>query len=447
MSTPVVPTPPAESAPSPWASRFWRLMELKIGIIPVPIYFLLLAVVSYLAATGKLTIDISSTIAVVALGAYALAELGDRIPFIKRIGGAAILCAVLPSFLIHYHLIPASIAKPLNEFTGIVALLYLYIACIIVGSIMGMDRSSLIRCFLKIVIPTGLGTVFAVAAGMLVGWAFGQDPRHVFFYVIIPILSGGIGEGAIPLSIGYADVLHTTPAAAYAMVLPPVIVGSLIAMILTGFLNVIGRRFPHLTGNGRLERNMREEFPEHGAQVSNPSLDLRSIGAAIIFAVTLYIIGVAGKELCGLPAPIGMLVAAVLLKLFRVLPAKFQQDSHLVYRFTAVVVTYPMVFINSLGITPWDKLVAAFTVANFAIMFTTVATMMGTGFVVARWINMYPVELAIVNACRCARGGSGTVTILETGKRMELMPFGQVAVRIGGAITVTAAIIALARFH
>ena len=103
--------------------------------------------------------------------------------------------------------------------------------------------------------------------------------------------------------------------------------------------------------------------------------------------------------------------------------------------------------INSLGITPWDKLVAAFTVANFAIMFTTVAVMMLTGFVSARWLNMYPVELAIVNACRCARGGSGTVTILETGKRMELMPFGQVAVRIGGALTVTAAIIALARFH
>lgn len=438
--------PPREATPPPaWTKYVWRAMEWKIGIIPVPIYLLLLFTVTYLVAIKKAPMDITMMIAMVSLGAFALAELGDRVPFLKRIGGAAIFCAVVPSFLIYYHLIPGSITKPLNEFTGMVALLYLYVACIIVGSIMGMERSSLIRCFLKIVIPTALGTIFAIIAGVLVGWAFGQNLRDVLFYVIVPILSGGIAEGAIPLSIGYADVLHTKPAEVYALVLPSVIVGSLIAMVLTGFVSLIGRKYPHLTGNGRLERGMREEFSEHGAEVSKPGLDLRSIGAAIVFAVTLYIVGVAGKELFGLPAPIGMLFVAVVFKLFRAIPGNFQHDCHIVYRFTAVAVTYPMVFINSLGITPWDKLVAACTVANLTIIFVTVATMMLTGFVTARWINMYPVELAIVNACRCARGGSGTVTILETGKRMELMPFGQVAVRIGGAATVTLAIIALAR--
>jgi Na+/citrate or Na+/malate symporter len=446
MNNAPTPTSPDDPALSPFTRFLWRLMAIKIGVVPAPIYFTLLASVTYIVLAGKLSIDITMMIALVSLGAYALAEIGDRFPLVKRIGGAAIFCAVVPSFLIYYHLIPQSITKPLNEFTGTIALLYLYVACIIVGSIMGMDRTSLVRCFFKIVIPTGLGTVFAVLAGMAVGWAFGKDLREVLFYVIVPILGGGIAEGAIPLSIGYSDALHVKPAEVYALVLPSVIVGSLIAMILTGFVGAIGRRYPHLTGNGRLEKEMREEFTEHGAEVANATLDLRSIGAAIVFAVTLYIVGVTGKELFGLPAPIGMLFVAVLVKLFRAVPPKFQHDSHLLYRFCAVVVTYPMVFINSLGITPWDKLVAAFTVANLAIIFTTVATMMLTGFITARWINMYPVELAMVNACRCARGGSGTVAILETGKRMELMPFGQVAVRIGGAITVTLAIIAMARF-
>jgi Na+/citrate or Na+/malate symporter len=444
MNEKTLSTPLPDSAP-PSTKRLWQLMELRIGIIPVPIYVLLLVAISYLAYIGKLPIDISVMIALVSLGAFALAELGDRLPLLRRIGGAAILCAVVPSFLIYYHLIPDRITKPLNEFTGNLALLYLYIACIIVGSIMGMDRSSLIRCFLKIFIPASIGTLFAAIAGVAVGWAFGQDLRHVLFYVIVPILSGGIGEGAIPLSIGYSDVLHTKPAEVYALVLPPIIIGSLLAMILTGVLGVLGRKYPHLTGNGRLERGMRDEFPEHGAQGGKSGLDLRSIAAAIVFAVTLYIVGVTGKELFNLPAPIGMLFVAVLVKLFRLVPQKFQEDSHLVYRFSATTVTYPMVFINSLGITPWDKLVAAFSLANLAIIFTTVVTMMATGFFTARWINMYPIELAMVNACRCARGGSGTVAILETGKRMELMPFGQVAVRIGGAMTVTAAIIALAR--
>ncbi len=420
-------------------------MTWKIGIIPLPIYVLLLVVVTYLSVIGKLSIDIMTMIALVSLGAFALVEIGERIPLLGRIGGAAILCAVVPSFLIYYHIIPIRITKPLNEFTGLLALLYLYIACIIVGSIMGMERSSLIRCFLKIFIPATIGTVVAVFAGLTLAWVFGQDVRHVLFYVVIPILSGGIGEGAIPLSIGYSDVLHTKPAEVYAQVLPPIIIGSLIAMILTGCLNVLARKYPRLSGNGQLERSARPPASSHAADAVPSGVDLKSIASAVIFAVTLYIVGLAGKELFGLPAPIGMLFVAVLVKLFRVVPVKFEQDSHLVYRFSATCVTYPMIVINSLGITPWDKLVAACSFANLAIIFTTVAAMMATGFFTARWINMYPIELAIVNACRCARGGSGTVAILETGNRMELMPFGQVAVRVGGAFTVTAAIIALAR--
>ena len=58
---------------------------------------------------------------------------------------------------------------------------------------------------------------------------------------------------------------------------------------------------------------------------------------------------------------------------------------------------------------------------------------------------MYPIETAIVNATHSGLGGTGDVMILTAAERMELMPFAQVATRIGGAITVTLALIALAR--
>jgi malate:Na+ symporter len=67
----------------------------------------------------------------------------------------------------------------------------------------------------------------------------------------------------------------------------------------------------------------------------------------------------------------------------------------------------------------------------------TVATIMATGFVVGRLLKMYPIETAIVNACHSGQGGTGDVAILTAANRMQLMPFAQIATRIGGAVTVT----------
>jgi len=70
---------------------------------------------------------------------------------------------------------------------------------------------------------------------------------------------------------------------------------------------------------------------------------------------------------------------------------------------------------------------------------------MATGAVVGRLLNMYPIESAIINACHSGQGGTGDVAILTAANRMQLMPFAQIATRIGGAITVTIVLIILSR--
>jgi Na+/citrate or Na+/malate symporter len=76
----------------------------------------------------------------------------------------------------------------------------------------------------------------------------------------------------------------------------------------------------------------------------------------------------------------------------------------------------------------------------------TVGTLVTTGFFVGKWVKLYPIDAAIVNACHSGQGGTGDVAILTAANRMQLMPFAQIATRIGGAITVTLALILLGRF-
>ena len=88
---------------------------------------------------------------------------------------------------------------------------------------------------------------------------------------------------------------------------------------------------------------------------------------------------------------------------------------------------------------------AAFNLPNLITIVSTVATLMAIGALVGRWLNMYPIESAIINACHSGQGGTGDVAILTAANRMQLMPFAQIATRIGGAITVTAVLILLSR--
>ena len=88
---------------------------------------------------------------------------------------------------------------------------------------------------------------------------------------------------------------------------------------------------------------------------------------------------------------------------------------------------------------------AAFNLPNLITIVSTVTTLMAIGAVVGRWLNMYPIEAAIINACHSGQGGTGDVAILTAANRMQLMPFAQIATRIGGAITVTIVLLLLSR--
>lgn len=428
--------------------RWWHILDSwKVGIIPLPLFVLAGALIAIDCLGGKLPSDIVVMVATLAFFGFACGEFGKRLPVIGKMGAAAICATFIPSALVYYGLLPDVVVESTTKFYKSTNILYLYICCIIVGSIMSMNRTTLIQGFLRIFFPMLCGEVVGMIVGMGVGLALGLEPFQIFFFLILPIMAGGVGEGAIPLSIGYATLLHMDQGVALGRILPIVMLGSLTAIVISGCLNQLGKRFPHLTGEGELmpgKTNGGEK--EQTAALFNGKADVTTIASGALLAVLLYMVGMLLHKLIGLPAPVGMLFVAVLIKLCHGVSPRMLAGSQVVYKFFQTAVTYPILFAVGVAITPWNELVDAFTITNLLVIVSTVSALVATGFFVGKKIGMHPIDVAIVSCCQSGQGGTGDVAILTAGNRMSLMPFAQIATRIGGAINVSVALLVLGNF-
>jgi Na+/citrate or Na+/malate symporter len=292
--------------------------------------------------------------------------------------------------------------------------------------------------------------VAAALVGTLVGTLLGLGPYKTFFFIVVPIMAGGVGEGAIPLTVGYAQFSHQPQGTLFAEVLPAVMLGSLTAILLAGGLNALGKRYPTLTGEGRLQPGEADDEPLDGTAEDHDAppregVSAQDVGAAIVMAVTLYLIGALTQKLWNWPGPVVMLGLAVLMKFGHVASPRLERGAFANFQFFSSAVTYPLLFAIGVAKTPWEKLVAAFNAPTIVTIAATVLTLVGTGFATARLVGLYPIDTAIVTACHSGQGGTGDVAIMTAANRMRLMPFAQIATRIGGAIMVTLTLIAFAR--
>ena len=425
--------------------RWWHILDnWKVGIIPLPLFLLAGGLIALDCLGGKLPSDIVVMVATLAFFGFACGEFGKRLPVLGKLGAAAICATFIPSALVHYGLLPEVVVESTTKFYKSTNILYLYICCIIVGSIMSMNRTTLIQGFLRIFFPMLCGEIVGMVVGVGVGTALGLEPFQVFFFIVLPIMAGGVGEGAIPLSIGYAALMHMDQGVALGRVLPMVMLGSLTAIVIAGCLNQLGKRFPHLTGEGQLMPNRRNET--HRETPAEGKMEVTTLASGALLAVLLYRLGMLGQKTIGLPAPVGMLFLAVLLKLVNGVSPRLQEGSQMVYKFFRTAVTYPILFAVGVAITPWQELVNAFTLTNLLVIISTVSALVATGFLVGKKIGMHPIDVAIVSCCQSGQGGTGDVAILTSGNRMNLMPFAQIATRIGGAINVSLGLLFLSHF-
>lgn len=75
-----------------------------------------------------------------------------------------------------------------------------YIAALITGSILGMNRKLLIRAAIKY-LPCIIGAMAAAIGLVAIGAKLvGMQSTEAIAYIGIPIMGGGMGAGAVPIS-------------------------------------------------------------------------------------------------------------------------------------------------------------------------------------------------------------------------------------------------------
>jgi malate:Na+ symporter len=418
----------------------------KIGAVPLPL-FVVLALIVYLASiTGTLPKDMVGGFATVLVLGILLGHLGMNIPILKDIGGPAILSIFVPSVMVYYHLLNADLIKCITSLMKDANFLYFYICALVSGSILGMNRVVLIQGFLRMFVPLVTGTLAAVCVGMLAGLVFGYDLHRSFFYVIMPIFAGGVGEGILPLSIGYSGVLDAPQSTLIPQLIPAAMLGNVVAIICGGLLKKLGERRPEFSGQGLLVKTGHDAALIAAMNTERP-VEFPLMGAGMLIACCFFLFGSLVSLVVGIPGAVLMILSAAIVKFLRLIPERMELGTYQYYRFIAANLTWPLLVGIGVVLTPWDAVVAAVSPAYIGICVSTVLAIVTTGFFVGKLLNMYPVEAALVTACHSGLGGTGDVAILSAASRMELMPFAQISTRLGGASTVIIAVVLLRIFH
>src|ERR1035437_3234181 len=100
-----------------WPHGWWRLMNAKIGVIPVPLFVLTGILIAAMCVTkGKLSNEIAVMVATLAFFGFACGEIGKRLPIVGKMGAAAICATFIPSALVYYHLLPDEVVVATTSF-------------------------------------------------------------------------------------------------------------------------------------------------------------------------------------------------------------------------------------------------------------------------------------------------------------------------------------------
>ena len=370
-----------------------------------------------------------------------LNQIGNVTPFVKTfLGGGAIVCIFGGAALTYWNIIPADVTENCTTFMKSAGFLDFYISALITGSILGMNRRLLIKAAVRY-LPCIIGAV-AGALGLvaLFGNIFGMNAGESIAYIGIPIMGGGMGAGAVPISKVFESALDIPSETILSRLVPAVALGNALAIVFGGLLNKLGSAVPKLSGNGKLVISKDDSLKEEHKELKVEGIENYAVGVIIstaFFALGTVISSLVGKLGLEIHPYAWMIISVAVVKCLGLIPEKYEDDAALWYSFVSKNWTAALMLGIGIAYTDMGQIIESFSPLYLVLVFVTVlGAVLGSGLI-GRLVGFYPIEAAITaGLCMANMGGTGDVAVLMAAKRMELMPFAQISSRLGGAFII-----------
>ena len=372
---------------------------------------------------------------------WGLSWIGSRIPGFRNFGGAPILCILVPALLVHVGLFPASAVEIVSNFFSV--FIDFLIAGLIVGSILSMNREVLVKVGVRLAIPVlgAVGLTFALggAMGHLTGFGFSD----AILFVVAPIMGGGIGAGAIPMSQIYASQAGGVSADYLSKLVPAIFVANTVCVLVAGLLDGLGkgrlRARRGFSGDGDILRVEKVALSDAGRiHLDTPSsASFASMAVGIMVASAFYVFGhLVARAIPGVHAYAWMILATAVVRIGDWAPAPITQAAGSWYGFVAKSWVPAILVAVSIALIQMDQVIAV--LADPAYLGITVVTVMVAALsagLLGALVSMYFVEASIIGGlCMADVGGAGDVAVLGASERLHLIPFAQMSSRLGGAL-------------
>jgi Na+/citrate or Na+/malate symporter len=430
------------------------LQKKPFQLYGMPWYFFIVFGVVVIVATymGKLPKGMIGAYPLMIVLGVIFGTIGDYTPVIKTFLGGGAIVIIFGSAAIStnfgsadspFFVLPEAAVKIMQNFQVGEGFLDFYIASLITGSIMGMNRKLLIRAAVRYLPAIFGGVLLAVLLCGLVGAVSGYGAQQAILYICIPIMGGGMGAGAVPLSKIFGESLGQDPKNVINIMIPAVALGNALSIVAGGLLNRLGKVRPGLTGGtGADAQLMRVQGPEAEALKIDPeyqnareSINLARMGGGLLIATTFFAFGmIINKFVPSIHNYAWMIISVAVVKALGLLPQSFEICCYQWFQFVMRNLTGVLLVGIGVAYTDLKQIAMAFSPQYLLLVFVTVVgAIIGSGFV-GKLVGFYPIDSAVTaGLCMANMGGTGDVAVLSAANRMELMPFAQISSRIGGA--------------